>query len=128
MMIRVLNTLRQYEKVPKHLDDNDIIPSVGRIPSIISSFRHPRRRALSVGPQSMADAYETMELIRRQRENTGSTINNMCSIPKETETLLDWGTEHHMVTNRKTVALLQKNHANSCAGTGVNSSQDLPLQ
>lgn len=127
-MIRVLNTLRQYEKVPNHLDDNDIIPSVGRIPSIISSFRHPRRRALSIGPQSVADAYETTEMIRRQREKSGSTIDYIYRTPKETETLLDWRTGHHVVTTRRKVVFLQKYQASNGVGIDVNSSQDLPLQ
>lgn len=58
-----------YHKVPKHLNDNDIIPPAGEIPSLFSCLRHPRRRAVSVGPQSMADAYETIELLRRKQQH-----------------------------------------------------------
>lgn len=38
--------------------DDNIIPSASEIPSMLSSFRHPRRRRVSVGPQSEADARE----------------------------------------------------------------------
>lgn len=38
--------------------DDNIIPSASDIPSMLSSLRHPRRRRVSVGPQSEADARE----------------------------------------------------------------------
>ncbi|OAX83761.1 hypothetical protein ACJ72_01876 [Emergomyces africanus] len=63
----------QYEQVPGHLKDDDVIPNVSEIPSILTSIRHPRRRAISIGPQSEADAYETLAYReKRRRESTSS--------------------------------------------------------
>ena len=71
--------------MPKHLDDNDVIPPAGKIPSLISSLRYPRRRAISIGPQSMADAYETIELIRRKRQNSASSAQTSSKASLEAE-------------------------------------------
>ena len=53
------------------------MPSVSEIPSIFNSIRHPKRsRSVSVGPQSEADAYETLafrERRRRQSKNEGTS-------------------------------------------------------
>ena len=49
---------RQYKNVPSRLNDNEPIPTVSKISSMVTSMRRPRRRAVSVGPQSEADAYE----------------------------------------------------------------------
>ncbi|KAI9803373.1 MAG: hypothetical protein M1833_000891 [Piccolia ochrophora] len=61
----------EYGKVPSYLKDDNVIPSVSEFPSLITSMRHPRRRSVSVGPQSAADAYET--LAYRQKRRRGST-------------------------------------------------------
>jgi hypothetical protein len=58
--------------VPGHLKDNDVIPSFADIPSIITSMRHPRRRAISIGPQSEADAYETLAYREKRRRESVS--------------------------------------------------------
>lgn len=47
-----------------------MLPSVSEIPSIITNFRHPRRRAVSVGPQSEADAYETLAYREKRRRES----------------------------------------------------------
>ena len=62
----------EYKKVPKQLQDDNVIPSVSEIPSLLTSIRHPRRsRSVSVGPQSEADAYETLAYReKRRREST----------------------------------------------------------
>ena len=61
----------EYKTVPNELKDDDLIPSVTQIPSMLTSIRHPRRsRSISVGPQSEADAYETLAYReKRRREN-----------------------------------------------------------
>lgn len=67
---------RQYNKVPGQLKDDDVIPRISDIPTILTSIRHPRRRAVSVGPQSEADAYETLayrEKRRRESVSSGQT-------------------------------------------------------
>ncbi|KKZ67169.1 hypothetical protein EMCG_07150 [[Emmonsia] crescens] len=70
---RFFTLASQYEHVPGHLKDDDVIPNVSEIPSILTSIRHPRRRAISIGPQSEADAYETLAYReKRRRESTSS--------------------------------------------------------
>lgn len=57
--------------MPGRLDDHDVIPNFSEIPSLLTSIRHPRRRAVSIGPQSEADAYETLAYReKRRREST----------------------------------------------------------
>ena len=49
-----------------------MIPSVSEIPSLLETFRHLRKsRSISIGPQSEADAYETLAYReKRRREST----------------------------------------------------------
>ncbi len=64
----------EYKRVPAHLKDDNVIPSVSELPSIITSIRHPRKRAVSIGPQSAADAWETLAYReKRRRESVSST-------------------------------------------------------
>ncbi len=64
---------RQYQNVPNQKDDN-VIPSFSEIPSLITSIRHPRRsRSVSIGPQSEADAYETLAYRERRRKKSMSS-------------------------------------------------------
>ncbi|KAJ5106802.1 Dihydrosphingosine 1-phosphate phosphatase [Penicillium angulare] len=72
---RFFKTASQYTTVPSNLKDHDVLPSFSEIPSIITTIRHPRRRAVSIGPQSEADAYETLayrEKRRRESQSGGS--------------------------------------------------------
>jgi hypothetical protein len=66
----VLTPDREYTKVPSHLKDHDVLPNFSDIPSIITNMRHPRRRAVSVGPQSEADAYETLAYRQKRRRES----------------------------------------------------------
>lgn len=60
--------------MPNQKDDN-VIPSVSEIPSLITSIRHPRRsRSVSVGPQSEADAYETLAYREKRRKESTSSL------------------------------------------------------
>ncbi|EEQ90992.1 hypothetical protein RJZ56_007770 [Blastomyces dermatitidis] len=77
---RFFTLASEYEQVPGHLKDDDIIPNVSEIPSILTSIRHPRRRAISIGPQSEADAYETLAYReKRRRESTSSNQSRSVS-------------------------------------------------
>lgn len=59
--------------MPGQLKDDNVIPSVSEIPSILTSFRHPRKsRSISIGPQSAADAYETLAYRERKRRESKS--------------------------------------------------------
>ncbi|KAF1810404.1 PAP2-domain-containing protein [Eremomyces bilateralis CBS 781.70] len=63
----------QYTKIPSTAYLDSVIPSASDLPTIITSFRHPRRRAVSIGPQSQADAYEAIAYRRIRRESMGQS-------------------------------------------------------
>lgn len=52
-----------------------MLPNFSEIPSIMNTFRHPRRRAVSIGPQSEADAYETLAYREKRRRESLSGGN-----------------------------------------------------
>jgi dihydrosphingosine 1-phosphate phosphatase len=59
----------EYTRVPaQYKDDDHVIPSFSQIPSLIR-----RRRAISIGPQSEADVYETLAYRERRRRASLST-------------------------------------------------------
>ncbi|KAI9754005.1 MAG: hypothetical protein M1815_005904 [Lichina confinis] len=77
----------QYEKVPSPLKDDEVLPSVSKISSMMSSLRQPRRRAVSVGPQSVADAFEVLAYHEHKRsQSSGSGTSNR---PKQNGVLGD---------------------------------------
>ena len=63
----------QYQTVPALRKDDNVIPPASSIPTLITSLRHPRRRAVSVGPQSEADAYETLAYREKRRRESVSS-------------------------------------------------------
>jgi dihydrosphingosine 1-phosphate phosphatase len=63
----------EYKRVPKQKHDDNIIPSVSEIPRLLTSFR--RRRAVSIGPQSEADAYETMAYREKKRRDSLTSLS-----------------------------------------------------
>lgn len=71
---RFFKQASEYRRVPKQRDDDNIIPPVREIPNLLSNFR--RRRGVSVGPQSEADAYETMAY-REKRRRDSITSNGL---------------------------------------------------
>ena len=64
----------QYQKVPSQSHGDNIIPAVSQIPSMLTSLR--RRRAVSIGPQSEADAYETMAYREKVRRDSLSSLQH----------------------------------------------------
>ncbi|KAL2222163.1 sphingoid base-phosphate phosphatase [Thermoascus aurantiacus ATCC 26904] len=70
---RFFTKASEYKKIPGHLKDDDVLPNVSEIPSILTSIRHPRRRAVSVGPQSEADAYEALAYREKRRRESVSS-------------------------------------------------------
>ncbi|KAF7173833.1 hypothetical protein CNMCM5623_006046 [Aspergillus felis] len=74
---RFFTRASQYKTVPAHLKDHEVLPSFADIPSILTNIRHPRRRAISTGPQSEADAYETLAYReKRRRESLSNAAHN----------------------------------------------------
>jgi hypothetical protein len=60
----------EYNTVPRLRRDDNVIPSASEIPKMITSVRQRRGRAVSVGPQSAADAYETIAYRNEQRRRS----------------------------------------------------------
>lgn len=61
--------------MPGHIKTDNVMPSVSDLPNLVSSIRHPRRnRSVSIGPQSAADAYETLFVRQRRRRESMSSL------------------------------------------------------
>jgi hypothetical protein len=67
----------EYKRVPRLPDDT--LLSLGEIPSLVRNIRRPRSD--SVGPQSAADAYETLAY-REKRRRESSTLQ---SVPQKVD-------------------------------------------
>ncbi|RAH44973.1 PAP2 domain protein [Aspergillus brunneoviolaceus CBS 621.78] len=67
---RFFTNASQYSRVPAHLKDHEVLPNLSEIPSFLTTIRHPRRRAISVGPQSEADAYEALAYREKRRQES----------------------------------------------------------
>jgi dihydrosphingosine 1-phosphate phosphatase len=63
---------RQYKTVPPLRKDDNIIPPASEIPAMMSNLRHPRKRTVSIGPQSEADAREYIANREQRRRNSRS--------------------------------------------------------
>ena len=85
----------EYKKVPVQQKDDNVFPSVTEIPSLIASIRHPRKsRSVSIGPQSEADAYETLayrEQRRKDKKRDQSTTQIALTGEKHRGIKLLWG-------------------------------------
>ena len=62
---RYFTPASQYKTVPVQRNDDNVIPSARDIPGLLR-----RRRAISIGPQSEADAYEAMAYREKQRRDS----------------------------------------------------------
>ncbi|KAI9728118.1 MAG: hypothetical protein M1828_004579 [Chrysothrix sp. TS-e1954] len=62
----------EYKRVPPLRKDDNVIPPASEIPAMLDSLRQPRRRSVSVGPQSAADAYEVIAFREQRRRQSGS--------------------------------------------------------
>lgn len=61
----------EYNNIPSRLKVDNVMPSVSDLPGLLTSIRHPGRgRAVSVGPQSAADAYETLAYREKRRRDS----------------------------------------------------------
>ena len=72
---RFFKPASQYKTVSPGLRLDNVFPAVSDIPRVVESIRQPksRGRSVSIGPQSAADAYETLAYReRRRRESIGS--------------------------------------------------------
>ncbi|KAI1090128.1 PAP2-domain-containing protein [Rostrohypoxylon terebratum] len=61
----------EYKNIPLKLRIDNVMPNVSDLPGLITAVRHPGRgRSVSVGPQSAADAYETLAYRERRRRES----------------------------------------------------------
>lgn len=61
----------EYGVIPPRLRVDNVMPSVSDLPGLLASVRGPGRgRSVSVGPQSAADAYETLAYRERRRRES----------------------------------------------------------
>lgn len=74
----------EYKMIPSRLKVDNVMPSVSDLPGLLTSIRHPGRgRAVSVGPQSAADAYETLAYReKRRRDSLTSSSDSSAAIPR----------------------------------------------
>ena len=80
---RFFKQASEYQKVPYQAHDDNIIPHVSEIPQMLTNLR--RRRAVSIGPQSEADAYETMAYREKTRRDSMSDLPNPISMTPTAE-------------------------------------------
>lgn len=89
----------QYSKIPPLRRDDNVIPSASDIPNLINSVRQRKGRAVSVGPQSAADAYETIAYRREQRRRSlsgGSEKAPMLRHSRSASAVIDEAVEHEL--------------------------------
>ncbi|KAL5594002.1 hypothetical protein BROUX41_001055 [Berkeleyomyces rouxiae] len=68
---RFFTSASQYKYVPGGAQLDTVFPRVSDIQDVVQTIRHPSRgRSVSVGPQSAADAYETLAYRERRRRES----------------------------------------------------------
>ncbi|KAK1250518.1 hypothetical protein MKX08_010521 [Trichoderma sp. CBMAI-0020] len=69
---RFFTPASEYKSVPPGSRLDTLFPTASDFPRMVESIRHPttRGRAVSIGPQSAADAYETLAYRERQRRDS----------------------------------------------------------
>ncbi|OJJ80423.1 PAP2 domain protein [Aspergillus glaucus CBS 516.65] len=82
---RFFTNASQYSTVPAQLTDDEVLPNFSEIPSILTNISQARRRAVSVGPQSEADAYETLAYREKRRRESRSGGNRPSPVLEEAD-------------------------------------------
>jgi hypothetical protein len=77
----ILTTSSKYTSIPTLRDDDNVIPPASELPGMLKNLAHPRKRSVSVGPQSAADAYETLAYRNRRRRESVNSLDG--SMPEE---------------------------------------------
>ena len=81
---RYFKQARDYTLVPELRKDDNVIPAASEIPSMLSAFRNPRKRRVSVGPQSEADAREYLASREQRRRNRAASSPKRRPMQKST--------------------------------------------
>ncbi|THV80793.1 acid phosphatase/Vanadium-dependent haloperoxidase [Aureobasidium pullulans] len=82
---RFFTQASEYKRVPPLRQDDNVIPSASDIPGMLSNLRHPRKRGISIGPQSEADAREYIANRERKRRESRSSADGSDSRPRLTK-------------------------------------------
>jgi dihydrosphingosine 1-phosphate phosphatase len=119
---RFFKPASEYETIPRQPNDDNVIPSARDIPHLLSNFR--RRRAISVGPQSEADAYETLAYRNKKRRDSLNAPEGLSSTKEEasptTSPDRSYFTGKEMASGRKRSSSLEMFRAQM--GTGVEAT------
>lgn len=65
----------KYKSIKPFADDDNVIPPASELPHMLKNLAHPRKRSVSVGPQSAADAYETLAYRNRRRRESVNSLD-----------------------------------------------------
>ncbi|KAI4624387.1 hypothetical protein J4E83_004061 [Alternaria metachromatica] len=71
----------KYKSIKPFADDDNVIPPASELPHMLKNLAHPRKRSVSVGPQSAADAYETLAYRNRRRRESVNSLDG--TVPED---------------------------------------------
>ncbi|CAA9964941.1 Sphingosine-1-phosphate phosphohydrolase [Pyrenophora teres f. maculata] len=71
----------KYKSIKPFTDDDNLIPPASELPHMLKNLAHPRKRSVSVGPQSAADAYETLAYRNRRRRESVNSLDG--AVPED---------------------------------------------
>lgn len=110
---RFFTPASEYKSVPPGSKIDTVFPSASDFPRMVESIRHPttRGRSVSIGPQSAADAYETLAYRERRRRESISSNPSLRSKSSNLE-----------LTSTK------ENDDHSSKGAKASGSQKSPLK
>lgn len=115
---RFFKPASQYSKVPDQKDDDNVIPSARDIPHLLKTFR--QRRAVSVGPQSEADAYEALAYRKKRRRDSLKSLEVSTAVGKEDKDYFE-GESNTASQSRKRSLSLQEFRAQMGASSNLLS-------
>lgn len=75
----------KYTSIKPFTDDDNVIPAASELPHMLKNLAHPRKRSVSVGPQSAADAYETLAYRNRRRRESVNSMDG--ALPEDAKWL-----------------------------------------
>jgi hypothetical protein len=122
---RYFKPASQYKSVPKQEHGDNVIPNARDIPHLLNSLR--RRRAISIGPQSEADAYETLAYRQKRRRDSLNANSSPSPAKDPSPERSYYGSENvnSETGNRKRSSSLEMFRAQM--GTGVDGLSPQPL-
>lgn len=116
----------EYKKIPSRLRDDNVMPSVSDLPQLLTSIRHPGRgRSVSIGPQSAADAYETLAYrAKRRRESVSNVDVQSSQQPHELATKDDDG--HFFIPKAENENQMKPHASGFSQSTETSGAGNLP--